>query len=82
MFVALRGCHFTCNGCCSWRNNDRCLRVTLGNSVIDDLAIIRPVCRHRRNVDIDLIKEIGQFRNVADIIRCRLGARIDHRLCC
>ena len=69
MFVTLRSCRFTCNGCYPWRNNDRRFWVTLGNSVIDDLAIVRPVCRHRRNVSIDLIEEIWQFGDVTDIIR-------------
>jgi hypothetical protein len=32
------------------------------------LAIVRPVCRHRRNVSTDLIKEVRQLRDVADII--------------
>jgi hypothetical protein len=67
MFVALRGCHFTCNGCNPWGNDHRCLRVTLGNSVIDDLAIVRPVCHHRGNVSTDLIKEVRHFGDVADI---------------
>ena len=43
--------------------------MTLGNSVVGDLAIVRPVCRHRRNLSTDLIKEIWQFGAVADIIR-------------
>jgi hypothetical protein len=41
---------------------------TLGNSLIDDLAIVHPVCHHRRNVSIDLIKEVCQFGDVTDII--------------
>ena len=61
MFVTLRGCRFTCNSCYSWWNNDRRFWVTLGNSVIDNLAIVRAICCHRRNVAIDLIKEIWQF---------------------
>jgi hypothetical protein len=43
--------------------------VTLGDSIIDDLAIVRTVCCHRRNISIDLLKEVRQFRDVADIIR-------------
>ena len=58
MLVAQRGRRFTCNGRTSWWNDHRRFRVTLGNGVLDDLAIIRPVCRHRRNVSINLIKEI------------------------
>jgi hypothetical protein len=69
MFVTLRSCRFTCNGCNPWRYNYRRLWVTLGNSVIDDLAIVRPVCRHRRNVSIDLIEKVWQFGDVTDIIR-------------
>ena len=69
MFVTLRGCRFICNGCYSWRNNDHRFWVTLGNGVVDDLAIVRPVCRYRSNVGIDLFKEVWQFRDVADIIR-------------
>jgi uncharacterized Zn-finger protein len=69
MFVALGGCRFTCNGCNLWWNNHRRIWVTLGNSVIDDLAIICPVCRHRRNVSIDLVEKVRQFGDVTDIIR-------------
>jgi hypothetical protein len=43
--------------------------MTLGNNVVDDLAIVGPVCCHRRNVNIDLIKEVWHHRDVADIIR-------------
>jgi hypothetical protein len=68
MFVAVRRCRSVCNGCHPWRNNDRRLRMTLGDSVIDDLAIVRSVCCHRRNVRIDLIKGVGQFGDVTDII--------------
>jgi hypothetical protein len=32
------------------------------------LAVVRSICRHRRNINIDLIKEVRQFRDVADII--------------
>jgi hypothetical protein len=69
MFVALHVCRFTCNGCYSWWNNNRRFWVMLGNSVVNDLAIVRPVCSHRRNVSTDLIKEVWQLRDVADIIR-------------
>jgi len=69
MFVTLRDCRLICNGCDSWWNNDRRFWVTLGNGVVDDLAIVRPVCRHRRNLDIDLIMEVRHHRDVADIIR-------------
>jgi hypothetical protein len=68
IFVALRGCRFICNGGYSGRNNDRRFWVTRGNGVIDNLAIIRPVCRHRRNIGIDLIQEVRQSRDVADIV--------------
>jgi hypothetical protein len=43
--------------------------VTLGNGVVDDLAIVRPVGRHRHNVGIDLLKEVWYHRDVADIVR-------------
>jgi hypothetical protein len=69
MFVALRGCRFTRNGRYLSRNNYRRFRVTLRNCVIDDLAIVRPVCRHQRNVSIDLIEEVWQFGDAIDIIR-------------
>jgi hypothetical protein len=68
MLVALGGCRFTCNGRYPGRDDDRRFWVTLGNSVRDDLAIVRSICSHRRNVDVDLIKEVYQFRDVADII--------------
>ena len=69
MFVALRRHSFTRNGCNSWWNNDRRFRVTLGNGVIGDLAVIRPICRQRRNVSVDLIKQVWQFGDVTDIIQ-------------
>jgi hypothetical protein len=50
-------------------NNDCRIWVTLGNSSIDDLTIIRHVCRQRRNISIDLIRVVRQFRDVADLIR-------------
>jgi hypothetical protein len=56
MVVPPRGCRFICNGFSPWWNNNRRFWVRLGNSVIDDLALVRSVCRHRRNVGIDLIK--------------------------
>jgi hypothetical protein len=46
--------------------------VTLGNGIVDRLAIIRAVCRQRGNVDVDLIKQIRYFGNVADIVRRQL----------
>ena len=45
------------------------LRMTFGHGIIDRLAIIRAVRRHRRNISIDLIKQIRHFGNVADIVR-------------
>jgi hypothetical protein len=63
MFVTLRGCRFDCNGCYSWWNNDPCFWVTLGNGVIDYLAIVRPVCRHRKNVGVNLSICSGRFGN-------------------
>jgi hypothetical protein len=69
MFVTLRRCRFTCNGCNPWWNNHRCFWVTLGNGAADGLAIVCPVCRHRRNVSTDLVEEGWQFGDVTDIIR-------------
>ena len=43
--------------------------MALGNNVVDGLAIVRAICRHRRNVNIDLIEEVWYHRDVADIIR-------------
>jgi hypothetical protein len=69
MLVALRSFRFIQNRRYAWWNDDCCFRVTLGNNVVDDLAIAGPVCCHRRNVNIDLIKEAWHHRDVADIIR-------------
>ena len=69
MFVTLRDCRLICNGCDSCWNNDRRFWVTLGNNAIDNLAVVRAICRHRRHVSIDLIKEVWQFPDVANIIR-------------
>ena len=69
MLVALCRCCFTWNGSGPWWNDDRRFGVTLGNGIVDGLAIIRAVCRHRRNVSVDLIKQVRHFGDVADIIR-------------
>ena len=58
MLVALRRGGFIWNGRYSWRNDNRGFRMTFGDSVVDGLAIIRAICRHRRNVGIDLIKQV------------------------
>ena len=50
-------------------NDDRSLRMTFGHSTVDGRAIIRAVCRQRRNVSVDLIEQLWHFGNVADIIR-------------
>ena len=36
---------------------------------VDSLTVIRAICRHRCNVSIDLIKQVWNFGNIADIIR-------------
>jgi hypothetical protein len=69
MAVALRGYRCIPNGCDSWWDNDRRLRMTLGYSVTHDPAIVRAVCRHRRDISIDLLNEVWQYGNVTDIIR-------------
>lgn len=71
MFVALRRHSFTRNGCNSGWDKNRRHRVALGNGVIDGLAIVRTVCRQRRNVSINQIKQVGQFGGVTDIIGCQ-----------
>jgi hypothetical protein len=43
--------------------------MTLDSGVVDDLAIVRSICRHRRNVSADLIKEGRHFGDVADIVQ-------------
>jgi hypothetical protein len=58
MLVALRGCRFIRNSRDAWWNDDCCFRMTLDNDLVDDLAILCPVCCHQRNVNIDLIKEV------------------------
>jgi hypothetical protein len=55
MLVALCGSRFIWNGYYSWWNDYHRFRV-MCNGVVDDLAIIRPVCRHRRSVSLDLIE--------------------------
>ena len=69
MFVALRCCRFSCNGCDPWWNNDQRYWGMLGDSVVDNLAIVCPICCHRRNVSTDLIKEVRHVGDVADIVR-------------
>jgi hypothetical protein len=45
--------------------------VALGNGIVDRLAIIHAVCRQRGNADVDLMKQIRYFGNVADIVSVR-----------
>jgi hypothetical protein len=35
--------------------------VTFGHGIVDRVAIIRAVRRHRRNLSIDLVKQIRYF---------------------
>ena len=72
MFVPLCCCRFTRNRRYAWRDDDCCFRMALSNNLVDGLAIVGPVCRHRRNVNIDLIEEVWYHRDVADIIRRQL----------
>ena len=69
VFVARRCGGFTWNGRYPWWNDDRRGRMTLGDSIIDSLTVIRAICRHRRNVGIDLIKQVRNLGDIADIIR-------------
>ena len=52
-------------------NDDRGLRMTFGHSILDGFAIIRAVCGHRRQVSVDLIEQLPDLGNVADILRCQ-----------
>ena len=52
-------------------NDDRNLRMTFGQGVVNGRAIIRAVCGQRRQVSIDLIQQLRHFGNVADVIRCQ-----------
>ena len=45
MLIALRPRGLTRNGRCSWRDDNRGARVTIGNSIVDGLTIICAVCR-------------------------------------
>ena len=69
VFVARRCSGLTWNGRYPWWNDNRRLRMTLGDSIVDSLTVIRAICRHRRNVSIDLIKQVWNFGDIADIIR-------------
>ena len=73
MSVALRCRGLARNGRRPWWNDDRSLGMTFGHGIVNGLAIIRAVCRERRNVGIDLIEQFGKFGNVADIIRRQFG---------
>ena len=43
--------------------------MTFGHSSVNGFAVIRAVCHQRRNVSLDLIQQLREFGNVADIIR-------------
>ena len=49
--------------------------MTLGDSIIDSLTVIRAICRHRRNVGIDLIKQVWNFGDIADMLVPELTRR-------
>ena len=68
MSVALRCRGFTCNGCRPRRCDDRGFWVPFGDSIVDGLAIIRAVRRHRRDVGIDLIEQVRYLGDAANII--------------
>ena len=50
-------------------DDDRGLRMAFGHGIVNSFAIIRAVCGHRRQVSIDLIAQLRNFGNVADILR-------------
>src|SRR5690349_86685 len=71
MSVALC-CHgLARNGGCPGWDDDGGLRMTFGHSIVDGLAIIRAVGGHRRQVSVNLIEQLWDFGNVADILRCQ-----------
>jgi hypothetical protein len=43
--------------------------MTFRDSIVDSLAIICTVRRHRRGIRIDLIEQVREFGDIADIIR-------------
>jgi hypothetical protein len=43
VFVARRCGGFTSNGRCPWWNDDRRVRMTLGDSIVDSLTVIRAI---------------------------------------
>ena len=49
--------------------------MTFGDSIVDSLAIIRTVRRHRRNIRIDLIEQVRNFGDIANIIRRQFHRR-------
>jgi hypothetical protein len=69
MLIALRR-HCSARNCHSpgW-NDDNGLRMTLGDSVLNGLTIIRAARRQRRYVSFDLIKQVRYFGHIANIIR-------------
>ena len=69
MFVARHCGGFTWNGRYPWWNDNRRVRMTLGDSIVDSLTVIRAICRHRCNISIDLIKQVWNSGDIADIIR-------------
>lgn len=72
MLIALRRCCFARNRRRSRWNDDSGLWMTFGNSIVDGLTIICAVRGQRRNVGVDLVKQIRYFGNVTDIIRRQL----------
>src|ERR1700730_7476051 len=68
MKIALYRGGSTCYRRHSWRNDNRRLRITFGDSIVHRLAIIRAIRCHRSNIGIDLIKQVRYFRDIANIV--------------
>jgi hypothetical protein len=69
MSVALRCRGLVRNGRRPGRDDDGGLGMTFSHSSVNGFAVIRAVCRQRRNVSLDLFEQLREFGNVADIIR-------------
>jgi hypothetical protein len=69
MLIALRRCYFAWNRRRPRWNDGRSFWMTVGDSIVDGLTIIRTIRGQRRNVSVDLIKQTRYFGDVADIIR-------------
>jgi len=76
MLVALCGRTFARNGRRSRRDDDSGFGMTLRHRIVNHLAVIGAIARHRADRTLDLVEQIRNRRDIADIVRVNSTAAI------